>query len=654
MRRNPSARVRKNANTHILSFVLLLLFTLILGYHAITLFRPNDVKSFSFTSHFSLDLRSLAIGRICLGLLIITDVITSKWHLRQFFLTDQGFWPRNIVLLGGDPQIQKDDFSIYLGFGSMFWASFSLIMVSISGICVVLGHWTQTNLFVCWLHTYSLTYRCSGIQQAGDTLLRLILFWSIFLPCGVRYSLDSMLQTTSNNDSHNYSNSNTVTSLAALAILIQMSMLYIFPAVFKTVAAWKNGTAISYVLKNFAFVSNNKITQLLLSNKRYTSMLTYVTPILEHSAPLMLLFRPFRCVGVVFFVGFHLGLKMTMRLGLFPFVCITGWIMVMPSECWNIFQHVNEDSMNGGVYENEQKFSFVMNGMVWCMKSVVTILLISIQGTALYLSIACNVNTLPLIPKDNDKNKDANSNVSNVDDDGANSNVTVTDFIMKILNDISRSIIIIFSMNDDKYYWSRKLGVQQQWFLFDNPPKRSFWFRIVGEDVQGNQYDLHKMTLLYSQPPTITSTINWIKSYTTTAAAAAAPSSESSFTMFNRKNLIYTRTLDEEYETMSFEEIYGNHRWRKFFQKLNAPTKLFNQFHQPYANSLNQIWKIIGMENKCGKLKKVKCIKCAIPLEETIEMERSGGEMAKEGECIKIQRGTAWEVKIEVEKTKKN
>lgn len=66
-----------------------------------------------------------------------------------------------------------------------------------------------------------------------------ILFWSIFLPCGVRYSLDSMLQATSNIDSHNYSNSNTVTSLAALAILIQMSMLYIFPAVFKTVAAWR-------------------------------------------------------------------------------------------------------------------------------------------------------------------------------------------------------------------------------------------------------------------------------------------------------------------------------------------------------------------------------------------------------------------------------
>ena len=74
---------------------------------------------------------------------------------------------------------------------------------------------------------------------------------------------------------------------------------------------------------------------------------------------------------------------------------------------------------------------------------------------------------------------------------------------------------------DNKYYWSRKLGVQQQWFLFDNPPKRSFWFRIVGEDVQGNQYDLHKMTLLYSQPPTITSTIDWIKSYTTTDTATA-------------------------------------------------------------------------------------------------------------------------------------
>ena len=37
--------------------------------------------------------------------------------------------------------------------------------------------------------------------------------------------------------------------------------------------------------------------------------------------------------------------------------------------------------------------------------------------------------------------------------------------------------------------------------------------------MQGNQYDLHKMTLMYSQPPTIKSTINWIKSYTTTDTA---------------------------------------------------------------------------------------------------------------------------------------
>ena len=122
---------------------------------------------------------------------------------------------------------------------------------------------------------------------------------------------------------NNTSRDHEILSLASFAVLVQMSMLYVFPAAFKASLPWKNGDAIKLVLTNYAFAQNSFVTNILLSNVLYMKGLTYITPIVEHSAPIMLLFVPFRLLGVVIFSCFHTGLAMTMRLGLFPFVSIT-------------------------------------------------------------------------------------------------------------------------------------------------------------------------------------------------------------------------------------------------------------------------------------------------------------------------------------------
>lgn len=331
MKANPNARVRNKADTHILAAVLLVLFTLIIGYHTLS-FVQSSASAYTLTAHFTLDLRSLALGRIGLGLLIVIDVVQSRWPLRGLFYTDQGFWPRTLILNGRDPQIHPArDFSLYMAMGSEFWITTSFVGAIVAGSCVVLGHWTQTSLFLCWLHMYSLFYRGSGIQQAGDTLLRLLLFWSMFLPMGKLFSVDRALGGDSSSSGGGSNNSSgtgpTIVSVASCAVLVQMSMLYIFPAAFKVTPSWKRGTAIAYVLHNYAHARNNVVTRLLLSDSRYTTGLTYATPLVEHAAPLMLLFAPFRAVGVVVFVGFHTGLALTMRLGLFPFVSLKLLLM---------------------------------------------------------------------------------------------------------------------------------------------------------------------------------------------------------------------------------------------------------------------------------------------------------------------------------------
>ena len=180
-------------------------------------------------AHVSLDRRSLAAGRVLLGSLVVVDVWRSRWPFRRLLYSDEGMWPRALVLAGRDPQIQPSrDVSLYLAFGGAGWASAACASAAIAGICAAVGFHTQLALGYCWLHLYSMAYRCSGCQQAGDTLMRMVMFWSMFLPCGDVWSIDSVLFTPSLPAIA----TTTVTSLACIGLLTQLGLVYSFCAMF--------------------------------------------------------------------------------------------------------------------------------------------------------------------------------------------------------------------------------------------------------------------------------------------------------------------------------------------------------------------------------------------------------------------------------------
>ena len=627
MRANANARTRKHANVWMLEISLAFVIIMIATHHQ---FQHGFFGHPRYlASHVAVDARSLALGRMCLGCLVIIDVVQSRWQLRRLFLTDQGLWPRRLVLRGSDPQVQFGDFSFFMGVGESFWASAFLLLAVFAGTCTVLGVWTQASMFACWLYMYSLTYRGSGMQQAGDTLLRLLLFWSIFLPCGKRFSIDSLLVHDVSN--HGTNDANKVVSLASTAVLVQLSMLYAFPAAFKTFASWKEGSAIELVLRNFAFSRKGIVTDTLLSNKSLTIGLTFVTPLVEHSAPLLLLFSPLRTYGVVIFVGFHLGLGVTMRLGMFPFVCIAGWMMVLPNTWWGDSESI---VMNVDMVEKVIESGW-MAVTLSTMSIFMKIVSYTVQWMALWLSVACNINTLPIREK---KDKmgvvKVDGNESKLPEKmllaASNNNeeiltaVSFTSVVTRIVLLGRFHLSEIFVMDDLRYTWARRLGVHQQWFLFDNPVKRSSWYRIIGTNLNGTQFDLHQMML---QCMATTSGSSW-----------SLPSS------YDSETLIYRPVKDSNVDHMSWENLYGSHRWRKFFQRLTDQRKRFAEFQTPYVKSLDVMWHECGLLDKYGPLKKVSCWGCWISLQ-------SIGQELQEDNAI--LRRCAWQVVLAKEKSDK-
>ena len=66
------------------------------------------------TRVFSLDKRSIALGRIALGCISLYDLLIFRMKYALCFYTDLGMWPRTLILQDADPQAKKSDFSPYM------------------------------------------------------------------------------------------------------------------------------------------------------------------------------------------------------------------------------------------------------------------------------------------------------------------------------------------------------------------------------------------------------------------------------------------------------------------------------------------------------------------------------------------------------------
>jgi hypothetical protein len=298
MRKNVAANIRSEAH-HVLLFGVLTL-TLVLSYYV-----GCDV---------SLDLRSVALSRSLLGVIVLIDTCTSRLPMLIQLYSDDGYNSRDTILKHADPQIRdRHNASLYMLIHPSI-VPYLFYLVCCASLGMMIGLWVQLSTLICWVHMYALTYRSSLSHQAGDTLLRLLLFWMVFQPPFMSNDEWNYDKNVGNNmhdcsteggeninlDDHNgcihslYFTHFTLhrdstaspyistENIASIGLCIQMSMLYQFPAAFKVTQAWRQGSAIHNTLANYAFAKQTKLTALLLqvSISFSTFFFFCVTPLL--------------------------------------------------------------------------------------------------------------------------------------------------------------------------------------------------------------------------------------------------------------------------------------------------------------------------------------------------------------------------------------
>jgi len=277
---------------------------------------------------FSFDLRALAFFRISLGLITLYDLCT-RYSFFNFFYSEQGVWPAEQAL----NYLASDKLSLYFLSDNILWAKALFFLNVIAAILFTTGY--KTRLFACltWLLLCSLQVRNIMVLNGGDNLLILLLFWSMFLPLGRVWSIDSKLE-------NNVQSRDRLShfSAATVGLFIQICSVYLFAAWSKTGAEWQSSfTALEYVLNNKQFQTNFAL--LLAEHSKLLGFLTSFVVRFELLFPTLLLIPAFlnqiRGISIFLMTGFHVGIGMCLKIGFFPLVNIVAILLLLPPFYWD-------------------------------------------------------------------------------------------------------------------------------------------------------------------------------------------------------------------------------------------------------------------------------------------------------------------------------
>ena len=278
-----------------------------------------------------IDLRALGVFRMALGAIILVDILVRFTSIKAHY-TDEGVLPRSIVFEYGE---QPWFLSFHMLSGELWLQVFLFLFTGVCAIALLMGYRCRVACFLCWILMLSLHVRNPFVNNLGDWLLVDLLFWSMFLPVGAKFSVDATLRTGGQIMPKR------IWSIATLAILLQIGIIYFFSVRHKVSPVWHvEGTAIQFALHLDRMVTDWGRALLSLPDS-VLKFATFGTLVLEKWGPVLAFFPFFiskvRTSIALIFMVFHIGLAISFELGLFPFICISAWILFLPSGFWDQF-----------------------------------------------------------------------------------------------------------------------------------------------------------------------------------------------------------------------------------------------------------------------------------------------------------------------------
>jgi hypothetical protein len=290
----------------------------------------------------TLDPRSLGLGRIGLGLLLLHDLARRVPGLSTWYSND-GLLPNHTVLWRPSSDYV---FSFLLAASRPEEVGFMFALFALVYVAFMVGWHTRFFHVLSFVCLVSLHDRVIFLENGGDVALNLLCAWTMFLPMGRRFSLDSLRERLGAKQERCAAELNDRVpgdlrpgvSLAVLAILLELSVIYYFNGVNKHGWTWRRGLAVYYVLYQERMITWLGLILRKIMTVPMSRVLSYAVLAIEYAAPILLL-SPFsrlrmRRIAIVLFPSLHLAFAAGLNLGQFSFNMMGYFPLLIAREDW--------------------------------------------------------------------------------------------------------------------------------------------------------------------------------------------------------------------------------------------------------------------------------------------------------------------------------
>ncbi len=301
-----------------------------------------------------IDLRPLGLMRIVFGAVLFMSVADIAPVLFTF-MSDDGVMPRHALLNG---LYRLDRFCVFFSFGPNWLIALTYAADLVALACLCVGYRTRAATLVAFVLTCGVHERCLMLFDGADNVIRVMLFWMLFMPSGARYSLDAVLASARGKPVRE-----TACALPIRIGQLQIAWVYLNTVVHKWPgASWHDGTALHTALGlDHLFVRTlgawlfhvpwfTKMgTHFALAAERAFFPLVFLpifkTPAisawLDRQSPgvrntLGLVFQPtYKALAIVYGVALHAGIAVLMSVGNFSYIMISSYLLLFETS-WTV------------------------------------------------------------------------------------------------------------------------------------------------------------------------------------------------------------------------------------------------------------------------------------------------------------------------------
>lgn len=403
-----------------------------------------------------IDLRSMALFRVVIAIILLADLLIRASDLQAMY-SAEGIYSAEMARewLGND----WTRWSLYYLNDSAAVSGWLMVLNGMAATALLFGFQTRIATAACWVFLISLQYRSPFSSNGGDILLRVLLFWSLFLPLGACWSIDARLRKQPIRPQF-------YVSVGTFALILQLCLMYYFTGNAKMTKYWHDGTALQYVLMFDDY--GRPVRHLMLLAPIVLPLFTWGTLGLEMMGPFFLwvpwFTRSIRLALIAVFISFHLGIELTMTVGLFSWVSIAAWLLLLPDVVWEFRWRRGASSGQGG--------SESVSAPIKTAESIQPVLS---AARSIYpaspaswwrwsaINVVCLFFLVYVIA----------SNLGGLGDS-------------KDKDDIWKTT---FAPRDSKWI-GKVMGLSQNWNMFGSPPRHVGWYEGRAETASGDVIDL--------------------------------------------------------------------------------------------------------------------------------------------------------------------